>query len=293
MIRRRAPRPVDGPASLAAVSLTVARGGRPVLHAVDLEVRPGELVALVGPNGAGKSTLLAALAGEVVPVAGEVHLDGRPLPLHHPRAAARRRAVLPQHHAVAFPFTAAQVIRLGRAPWQGTPRAGADEPAVDAAVRDCGVAHLLDRPFPALSGGERARVALARVLAQDAPLLLLDEPTAALDVGHQEQVFAAVRRRVDRGVGALAVLHDLTTAAAHADRVVLLCEGVVVADGPPRSSLAPDLLATAYRHPIDVFPNPVTGLVTVVPRPPADARPPAAPPVGAAAAPTRPGPGAP
>ena len=143
------------------------------------------------------------------------------------------------------------------------------------ALADADVAHLAERHVPSLSGGERARVALARVLAQATQLLLLDEPTAALDVHHQELVLSTVRARADAGDGAVVVLHDLGLAAAHADRVAVLAEGRVVADGPPDAVLTPDLLSAVYQHPIDVLRHPATGALLVLPRrsPPARSRP--------------------
>jgi iron complex transport system ATP-binding protein len=155
---------------------------------------------------------------------------------------------------------------MGRAPWAGTPAEDDDEALVAAALADADVAALVGRRFPTLSGGERARVALARVLAQDTQLLLLDEPTAALDLHHQEHVLGVARARVAAGHGAVVVLHDLGLATAYADRVVILAEGRVVAEGPPAEVCTADLLSEVYRHDVEVLPHPVTGAVIVVPR---------------------------
>lgn len=253
-------------ATLAAVTGAGAvLGGRAVLHDVTLTVGVGELVALVGPNGAGKSTLLAVLAGDVPAATGTVEIDGDRLGSYSPIELALRRAVLPQQVTVGFPFTVDDVVRMGRAPWARTPAAAGDDAAVDRAIADADIAHLVHRTFPTLSGGERARVALARALAQSTQLLLLDEPTAALDLHHQETILGVVRRRVDAGAGAVVVLHDLSLAAAYADRVVLLRGGAVVADGPPASVLRPDRLSDVYGHAVDVVPHPVTGDLLVVP----------------------------
>jgi iron complex transport system ATP-binding protein len=248
-----------------AVGVGVHLGGRRVLEGVDLQVRAGELLALVGPNGAGKTTLLSALAGDLRPGSGAVLVDGRPAGGWGADELARRRAVLPQHAAVSFPFRVVDVVRMGRSPWLGTPLEADDDSAVRSALAEADVLHLAARRVPELSGGERARVALARVLAQSTQLVMLDEPTAALDVRHQELVFAAARRRVDDGDGVVAVVHDLGLAAAHADRVALIAEGRLVALGRPHEVMVPELLGEVYGHGIEVLVHPVTGDLLVVP----------------------------
>jgi iron complex transport system ATP-binding protein len=255
----------DGGALVASAGLGVELSGRSVLADVDVEVRAGELLALVGPNGAGKSTLLAALVGDVAPCAGSVLVDGRAPGEWSHVELAMRRAVLPQHVAVSFPFEVRDVVRMGRSPWAGTPREDDDDEIVRVALAEADVTDLRRRRVPTLSGGERARVALARVLAQDTQLLLLDEPTAALDVHHQELVFDVARARVRRGDGVVTVVHDLGLAAAHADRVALLAEGRLVAAGPPAEVLRPELLSEVYRHEIEVVAHPVTGALLVLP----------------------------
>ncbi|WP_330177866.1 heme ABC transporter ATP-binding protein [Streptomyces sp. NBC_01498] len=267
-----------------ARNLRVRLGGRDVLGGeaggVDLLVRAGEVLALVGPNGAGKSTLLAALAADLSPVdstadstadspggapGGTVRIGGRPA--HHWSAPelALRRAVLPQAATLSFPFPVAEVVRMGRAPWAGTAAEDDDEAAVAGAMAATEVTAFAERPFSALSGGERARVALARVLAQRAPLLLLDEPTAALDLRHQELVLRVCRERAAAGDAVVVVLHDLGLAAAYADRAAVLHEGHVVADGPPAGVFDGQLLSRVYRQAVEVFPHPRTGTPLVVP----------------------------
>ncbi|MEU4066148.1 heme ABC transporter ATP-binding protein [Streptomyces wedmorensis] len=248
-----------------AVGLRIARGGRTVLDGVGIGVRAGEVLALVGPNGAGKSTLLAALAADLVPAAGEVRIGGRGAGDWSAGELALRRAVLPQAAALSFPFPVAEVVRMGRAPWAGTEREDEDEPAVAGAMDAAEVAAFAGRPFSALSGGERARVALARVLAQRTGLLLLDEPTAALDLRHQELVLRVCRERAAAGDAVVVVLHDLGLAAAHADRVAVLHDGRIAADGPPSDVLGAELLSRVYRQPVEVFPHPRTGVPLVVP----------------------------
>ncbi|PXX71072.1 iron complex transport system ATP-binding protein [Nocardia tenerifensis] len=262
--------PEPGAVTLRARGVSVDRRGansaqRRVLAAVDFEVVAGEIVALVGPNGAGKSTLLAALAGELTPSEGSVELDGHSLTHWSPLDMARRRAVLPQTHTVGFPFTAREVVAMGRAPWVRTERRELDDERIAAAMAAADVEHLAARSFPTLSGGERARVALARVLAQDTGTLLLDEPTAALDLGHQEAVLRLATARAQAGAAVVVVLHDLGIAAAYADRVAVLESGRIAADGPPREVLTTDLLTRVYQHPVEVLDHPVTGAQLVLP----------------------------
>ncbi|WP_374229941.1 heme ABC transporter ATP-binding protein [Rhodococcus sp. F64268] len=258
-------RSAPGSVTLRGSGVRVQRGERAILHGIDFEVRVGEVVALVGPNGAGKSTLLAALTGDHPLSGGHVEVDGRDLDGWTPLALAWRRAVLPQQHTVGFPFTARQVVQMGRAAWARTDRRDADAELVDAAFATCDVAHLADRPFPALSGGERARVALARVLAQDTQTLLLDEPTAALDIGHQETIMQVVRSRADHGHAVVVVLHDLGLAAAYADRICVLEKGLLVADGSPGAVLTEELLSRVYDYPVRVSAHPETGTPLVLP----------------------------
>ncbi len=261
------PRHRDLGARLVSVTgLAVELGGRPVLGDVDLDVRAGELLALVGPNGAGKSTLLGALSGDLEASAGEVVLDGSPVGAWSHVEMARRRSVLPQQVAVSFPFRVIDVVRMGRAPWLGTEREVDDDDEVEVALRRADVLHLAGRRVPTLSGGERARVALARVLAQRAQLMLLDEPTAALDVHHQELVFEVARERVAAGDGVVVVVHDLGLAAAHADRVALVAGGRLLAVGPPSDVMSPGALSAVYQHDIEVLSHPETGELLVLPR---------------------------
>lgn len=257
--------PPPGSPLVDAAGLRVVRGGTAVVDGVDLTVAAGELVALVGPNGAGKSSVLGAVAGDLRPAAGRLAVAGGPVGSWTAAELAQRRAVVPQRVTVSFPFTARQVIAMGRSPWAGTPAEDDDDEAVAAAAEATDVDHLLERHVPSLSGGEQARVALARALAQRTVLLLLDEPTAALDLHHQALVLGAVRRRVDGGAGALVVLHDLTAAAAWADRVVLLDRGRVAAVGRPVEVCRPEVLGPVYRHQVAVVAGPEPGSLVVVP----------------------------
>ncbi|TJZ78406.1 heme ABC transporter ATP-binding protein [Rhodococcus oryzae] len=255
-----------GAVSMRAVDVSVDRGQRRVLESVSLDVRVGEVLALVGPNGAGKSTLLAAMAGDQDIAAGHVELDGRPLDRWTGTDMAQRRAVLPQQHTVGFSFTSLEVVRMGRAPWVRTACRDEDADAVREAMEACDVARFAERPFAALSGGERSRVALARVFAQRTETLLLDEPTAALDLGHQEAVMSLVRERARAGTAVVVVLHDLALAAAYADTVAVLEAGALAAYGSPREVLTEDLLSRVYGHPVEVIAHPRSGAQLVLPQ---------------------------
>ncbi|MBZ6195173.1 heme ABC transporter ATP-binding protein [Streptomyces olivaceus] len=265
---RPAPPPPASPGEVLAEAeaLRVLLGGRPVLDGVDVRVRAGEVLALVGPNGAGKSTLLGALAADVPAAEGVVRVHGRPVSAWSAPELALRRAVLPQSASLSFPFPVEEVVRMGRAPWAGGDEADEDDAVVADAMSRTEVTGFAGRPFSALSGGERARVALARVLAQRAPLLLLDEPTAALDLRHQELVLRLCRERARAGDAVVVVLHDLALAAAYADRVAVLRAGRVAADGPPAEVFAEELLSEVYGQPVEVLPHPRTGALLVLPR---------------------------
>jgi len=252
---------------LRGTGLTVRVGeGRAILEDATIEIRAGEIHALVGPNGAGKTTLFGALAGDVPAAAGEVVLADQPIGGVRARILAQQRAVLLQENAVTFPFSAEQVVRMGRTPWARTPAADDDDLAVASAMDLTEVTALRARAVTSLSGGERARVALARVIAQSTGILLLDEPTAALDLKHHEDVMRLIRARAEAGVAVAIVLHDLNAALAHADRVTLLSEGRVVASGSPAEVLTAARIEEVYGQPVDVFPHPVTGVPLVVAR---------------------------
>ena len=256
---------------LSLDAVTVRIGHATLLEGVTLDVRPGEVLAVVGANGAGKTTALRVLAGELRPHAGAARLDGAPLAALDGRALAVRRAVLPQASALPFDFAVLEVVLLGRTPH----RAGrdADLEAAHRAMRTAGVAALADRRYPTLSGGEQQRVHLARALAQlDAPgdgarYLLLDEPTSALDIAHQHAVLRTARQRAAAGDGVVAVLHDLNHAAQYADRVAVLAGGRLVACGPPRDVLTPDVVARAFGVAVVVTEHPCAACPLLVPVP--------------------------
>jgi iron complex transport system ATP-binding protein len=232
---------------LALDRLTVRRGPCPVVDTVSLHLEPGELVGLLGPNGAGKTTLIRAALG-LVPAEGGIMLGDAPLGALTPRARARRAAYLPQEREIAWPLAVDALVALGRHPHRGrgTALSPADRAAVEAALARADAAHLRHRPATELSGGERARVLVARALAQDAPLLLADEPTAGLDPAHAIGLMETFAGLAGTGHGVLVSLHDLALAARHCHRIVLMETGRVVADGPPEAVLTPSRLAATY-----------------------------------------------
>lgn len=253
-----------GMSTLTMTAVDLERGDLLVCEGVTAEFRTGELVAIVGPNGAGKSSMIALLAGDLAPTRGEVTLDGVDLAGLESKELARHRAVMTQTNDVTFPFSVRDVVEMGRYPWADRSDPASDMDKVDAALERVEVAYLADRKITSLSGGERARVALARVLAQDTPILLLDEPTAALDIRHQELVMQLLQDKARSGCLVVVVLHDLEAAAAFADRIVLIADSRIVAMGTPTEVFTPDTLSTVYQHPVDVIND--RGVLTVRPQ---------------------------
>lgn len=246
-------------------AVSVEIDGHRILSEVTFAAHPGEVHALIGPNGAGKSTLLGVIAGDQGVTSGTVRISGTELPDWTVRQLARERAVLLQDHSVFFPFTVHQVVEMGRTPWARTPREDDDEAVVAASLAATDIEHLSGRRIPSLSGGESARTAFARVLAQQTGILLLDEPTAALDLGHQEAVLRLARERARAGDAVVVVLHDLTLAAAWSDRITLLEQGQVVATGTPTDVLTAERISAVYRHPVEVLMHPTTGTPIILP----------------------------
>lgn len=259
-----APVPV-GTVVCAAESVVLERGRRRLLDAVSLEVRAGEVLSLLGPNGAGKSTLLRLLSGDMEPDSGRVMFGGRELSEWSLLDLSRRRSVLLQENQLLFPFTVHQVVEMGRAPWRRTPREEDDNAAIAEAIDAADIGHLGHRRVPSLSGGERARAAFARVMAGRTGMLMLDEPTAALDLGHQEAVLGLARERAAAGDAVLVVLHDLNLAGAYSDRIALLRDGALVTCGTPEEVLQAEILTDVYRTPVEVIPHPGTGQGIVLP----------------------------
>ena len=234
---------------LAAQQLNVALSGRTVLHDVSLSLPSGQLVALVGPNGAGKTTLLRALAG-LVSSTGTIEVGGDHLSSLSLRERAKRFGYLPQGHLVHWPLPAKDVVALGRYPHGATDPARLsprDEQAVLRAMQATNVVEFSERPITELSGGERSRVALARVLAVEAPIVLADEPTASLDPRYQIDVMINLRGAADRGVLVVVVTHDLGLAARFADTILVLSDGRLVAQGKPAQALSEQVMADVFR----------------------------------------------
>lgn len=253
---------------LSVRGLWAGYDGRAVLHGVDLEVAAGELVALVGPNGCGKTTLMRAITRVVQPERGAVQVAGEEVAALSTRELARRVAVVPQAAALPAGFSALEQVLMGRTPYIGlfASEGLADLEAVRRAMVATDCWSLAQRPAEELSGGERQRVVLARALAQEPQVLLLDEPTAHLDLGHQVRTFELARRLGrERGLAVLAAVHDLTLASLFADQIALMEEGRIALTGRPEEVLRPEVVARLYGLPVAVARHPVTGRPVLLP----------------------------
>lgn len=254
---------------LNANDLSFAYNGDLVLERVSLELTPGRLIGVIGPNGAGKSTLVRLLSGLLTPLEGEVTLAGRAIGRWGRRDLARRLAVAPQSPNLPETFTVAEVVLLGRTPYLGllgneSPR---DRMVAKRAMERTRTWHLAQRLVGTLSGGERQRVVVARALAQEPSVLLLDEPTTHLDVNHQVALIVLVRQLVaEDDLSALAILHDLNLASLYCDELILLANGRIVAHGQPQEVLTHERIASAYGTDVIVLPHPQTGRPVIVPQ---------------------------
>lgn len=234
---------------IAAQNITVSLGAHAVVRNVSMEIKSGEIVGFVGPNGAGKTSLLRALL-RLVPVdSGAVFLDGADITAEPPHKHARTIAYLPQGQSIAWPLTARRLVALGRVPHRSTWETlkPEDEQEIDAALAAADVEAFADRPVTELSGGERSRVLLARALAVKAQVLLVDEPTASLDPFHQLTTMEALKSTAGEGTAVGVVLHDLNLAGRYCDRLYLMHEGAIVAQGTPDRVLSDENLARVYR----------------------------------------------
>lgn len=236
---------------------------------VGFRVDAGAIVALVGPNGAGKSTLLRLMLGALMPESGTVRYEGRPVGAWSRKDLAARIGVVPQIESLTFPVTVGELVAMGRYPHLGlwSPERPQDRQATRSALERCDLTDLVDRPVATLSGGERQRARIARALAQEPTTLVLDEPTAALDVRHEMAIFDLLDDiRRTGGVTVLMVTHNLNLAARYADRLVLLDRGRVVAEGPPSDVVRHEILQPVYRWPLTVQPHPGPGPDAGVPQ---------------------------
>ena len=239
---------------LSADNVSIDLGGRRVLDALSLDVKPGAVTVIVGPNGAGKSTLLRALSGEQGIADGEVVIGSTRITELSPSRLARKRALMPQHASLSFPFKVRDVVAMGREPFRHVTDRDADSTAIDWALMVTDTRKLANRPYTRLSGGEQQRTQLARVLAQTwrqpgditPRFLLLDEPTASLDLAHQHATLHLAGELAGQGVGVVAVVHDLNLAALYADTVAVVSHGKLAALGHPSDVLFPDLIQTVF-----------------------------------------------
>lgn len=255
---------------LVAEGVSVGYGGRRVLGPIDLRAEPGEVLGLIGPNGVGKSTLLRGLTGVLPLLSGRVLCDAHPLAGLSAREVARRIAFVPQSEPTLFEFTVRDVVLMGRHPHISARRGetDADHDAAARAMAATDTLHLAERPVTELSGGEHRRTLIARALAQSAPIVMLDEPTAHLDIAHQSAVLTGLRRLAeDRGATIVAAIHELNLAAEHCHRLVLLASGRVMAEGSPDDVLTPECISAAYGARVCVTRSPATGRPLVLPVP--------------------------
>lgn len=247
--------------------LRAAYDGDDILRSLDLTVQPGEMLSLLGPNGSGKSTLLRVVAGLLPPRGGQVQLAGRDLHAYHARERAKLVGLVPQYATLPFAFSVYDVVAMGRHPYIGLLGAPGphDREAVEQSLAMADVAHLRDRAVTGLSGGEFQRVLIARALAQEPRLLLLDEPTAHLDLNHQVDI-ALLMQRLNReqGLTVLWVSHDVNLAAEFCDRLLMLKAGQIIADGAPAETITPQELREVYGMDFHVSPSPLSGRPLVV-----------------------------
>ncbi|MCB1510152.1 MAG: ABC transporter ATP-binding protein [Hyphomicrobiaceae bacterium] len=251
---------------LGLKNLSVARAGRPILRGVDLDVAGGELVGIIGPNGAGKSTLVKAALG-LLPATGDIAIVGKPMPALTTLERARAAAYIPQDREVAWDMPVRDVVMLGRLPHRAPFAAPTEQDvaAVTAAMDDADVSAFADRPVTALSGGERARVLVARALAQQAPLLLADEPTSGLDPAQQLAIMALFRAACRQSQAIVLTIHDLQLAGRWCDRLVLLHDGRVVGSGPPLEVLTPAAIRVVYGCDARIIDSPDGPVIATMP----------------------------
>ena len=242
-----------------------------VLHNISLSIKAGEMVGLLGPNGSGKTTLIKLVSGVLKPNQGEIGHDGLSLSRLKRKSIARQVAVVPQQFSIPFAFTAREVVMLGRTPFVRpfAEESDVDRQFVSGALGQVGIDEMAERRFDELSGGERQKVILAMALAQQPKMLLLDEPTVHLDITHQVEILELVRNlNRERGLTIIAAMHDLNLASLYFDRLILLKDGVVQADGTPTQVLTEDMIRDIFSASVRVEQHPVTGAphIVIMPR---------------------------
>jgi len=257
---------VNSARQLAAEGIVFRRGRRRVLDGANLAFSGGEIVSLLGSNGAGKTTLLRIMLGLIAPDEGSVKLDGAPIANLRRRELARRIAYVPQGHNAPFPYLVREVVALGRFPAQGFfgRTVSADAKAVGAILANLRIAHLADRTYTHLSGGERQLVMIARALAQDASLLVMDEPLSGLDYGHQIELLRSLRDLAAQGFGILMTTHHPDQALMVSTRIATLVDGRIDADGAPRDVITPETIRRLYGVTLAPDEIPAQGLLTTV-----------------------------
>lgn len=247
--------------TLCTENLTVRYGTQIVLDNLSLALPAGKITALLGPNGCGKSTLLNCFSRLLAPESGTVLLNDNPINGFSPRQLARRLALLPQHHLTPEGITVRELVSYGRSPWLSLwGRLSAEDNArVNVAMSQTQTHHLADKRLTVLSGGQRQRTFLAMVIAQDTPIVLLDEPTTYLDINHQVELMHLMHELQTQGKKVIAVLHDLNQASRYCDHLVMLANGRVMAQGAPDEVMKPELLKTVFGVEAEIHPEPVSG----------------------------------
>ncbi|MDO5061174.1 MAG: heme ABC transporter ATP-binding protein [Actinomycetaceae bacterium] len=251
------------PPAVTATDLAFSYGSTEVLKDISLQVNFGEVVGLLGPNGTGKSTLVALLAGDLTPANGFVTYGEKLLTDYKRRELAQTRSVMPQSTEFPFSYSVFDIVAMGRQCWDPNP--ALDNEIISQSMCQTDVSHFVDRDVTRLSGGEKARVTFARVLTQQAGVVFLDEPTAALDIAHQERTMEICRELAQKGHAVIAVMHDLQLAGSYCDRIALLEKGSVAAYGPPAQVLTSQRLSRVYNWPIEVVTLP-NGRLVILPQ---------------------------
>lgn len=246
---------------LRAENLYAGYGNKNILNGLSLTLPAGKITALIGPNGCGKSTLLKCFSRLLTPTSGEIRLGNDDVATLHGRTLARKLALLPQQHVAPEGIFVHELVGYGRSPWLNLwGRLGErDKAAVEQAMQETNITELAQKRVSELSGGQRQRVFLAMVLAQDTPLVLLDEPTTYLDISHQVELMSLLRRQNQQGKTLVAVLHDLNQASRYCDHLVMMAEGKIIAQGTPQAVMTPALLQQVFDIDAQVYPEPVSG----------------------------------